>query len=585
MKSLLALLPYLRKYRKKIIFGYICILLYIGLFSIYPQIVKDAVDKLTTEPSPDLPLLSYAFIAVGISALGGFFLFLTRQNIIVVSREIENDIRYDFFSHLQRLSRSFFNSRTTGDLMAHATNDINNIRNFLGPGIMYSMQTFTRIIFSLVILLYMNVPVTLIAIAPLPFISYLVFRIGKVTYNRSLKTSESFSLLTSKVQEAFSGIRVIKSFVREEHENNEYDKISRDYFEKNLKLAKVQSFSFPMMFLLTQFSIILVLYFGGLKVIQGTMTYGDISAYIMYLGQLTWPMIAFGWIINLVQRAAPSMRRLLNIIESPPDISDSAHTDKNITEENIEGEIEFRSVSFKYPGADHYVLKNVSFKIRKGSTLGIIGHTGSGKSTLINLLPRIYDVTVGEILIDGRNIKEIPLKVLRSSIGIVPQESFLFSTTLEKNIAYSSEFIDESSIINSSQVAGLYKDVIGFPDKFKTVIGERGITLSGGQKQRTSLARAIYKRPKILILDDSLSAVDTNTEEEILNALKDVMKDRTSIIISHRISSIKNANNIIVLSGAAIKEEGTHNELLALKGIYYDLYIKQLLEEEIKETR
>lgn len=585
MKSLLALLPYLKKYRKKIIAGYICILLYISCFTLYPLIVKHAVDRLTAEPSPELPLLNYALIAVGIAALGGFFLFLTRQNIIVVSREIENDIRYDFFSHLQSLSRTFFNSRTTGDLMAHATNDINNIRNFLGPGIMYSMQTFTRILFALSVLFYMNAEVTLIAIAPLPFISYLVYRIGRLTYSRSLKTSEAFSTLTAKVQETFSGIRVIKSFVREERENNEYDKISKDYLEKNLKLAKVQSFSFPMMFLLTQFSIIIVLYFGGLKVMQGTMTYGDISAYIIYLGQLTWPMIAFGWIINLVQRAAPSMRRLLNIIESPPDISDNTETDRTITAENIKGEIEFKNVSFKYPGTTNYVLKNISFKIRRGSTLGIIGHTGAGKSTLINLLPRIYDVTEGEILIDGHSIKQIPLRALRGSIGIVPQESFLFSTTLEKNIAYASEIIDENAITDSSRVAGLYKDVSGFPDKFKTVIGERGITLSGGQKQRTSLARAVYKRPKILILDDSLSAVDTNTEEEILNALKDVMKERTSIIISHRISSIKNANNIIVLSGSAIKEEGTHNELLALKGIYYDLYMKQLLEEEIKETK
>jgi ATP-binding cassette subfamily B protein len=348
-------------------------------------------------------------------------------------------------------------------------------------------------------------------------------------------------------------------------------------------LAKVQSFSFPMMFLLTSLSVIIVIYFGGIQVMEGKMSIGNISSFLIYLGQLTWPMIAFGWIINLVQRAAPSMQRLMNIIKTKPDIEDNKETEENISAADLHGEIEFKNVSFKYPLAVSSALKNINLKIRKGSTLGIIGHTGSGKSTLINLIPRIWDTTEGSIFIDGYDIKKIPVKTLREAIGIVPQESFLFSDTIERNIAYSSETIDENEVIEYSKIAGLYKDVKQFPEQFKTILGERGITLSGGQKQRTSIARAIYKKPEILILDDSLSAVDTKTEEEILQELKKIMKNRTSIIISHRISTIKNANNIIVLDQGEIKEQGTHNELIAMNGIYNDIYSKQLLEEEIKD--
>jgi ATP-binding cassette subfamily B protein len=339
-----------------------------------------------------------------------------------------------------------------------------------------------------------------------------------------------------------------------------------------------------MMFLLTSVSLVLVIYFGGIEIIHDRMTLGNLSSFLIYLGLLTFPMIAFGWIINLSQRAAPSMQRLMHIMSLKPEIADTSDTDKSISLDNIEGEIELKNVSFKYNEGHAYVLKNINLKVNKGTTLGIIGHTGSGKTTLINLLSRIYDISEGEILIDGKSIKKIPLRTLRESIGVVPQESFLFSTSIEKNISYSYDKVDYDKMIEAAKSASLYKDVSEFPEKFQTVVGERGITLSGGQKQRTSIARAIYKNPKILILDDSLSAVDTHTEEEILNELKKVMKNRTSIIISHRISSIKNANNIIVLSDSVIKEQGTHNELISLGGIYYDLYQKQLLEEEIQES-
>ncbi|MBS1518591.1 MAG: ABC transporter ATP-binding protein [Bacteroidetes bacterium] len=582
MKYLLSLLPYLKKFRKKIYGGFVFIIFSNAVDSIYPLVIGAAIDDLTNG-TLRYSLLTYALAGLFIVAMRGTFLFLTRQTLIVVSREIENDLRNDFFSHLQKLSRVFYNTRSTGDLMAHATNDISNIRNFVGPGIMYSFQTFTRILFTLIILFSINSSVTLLALAPLPFITFIVYKVGKLTFNRSLKVYRIFSDLTSKAQECFSGIRVIKSYVRERNEKLEFDNISFDYQRKNLSLAKVQAFSFPMMFLLTSLSVIIVIYYGGIKIMEGSMSLGNLSSFLIYLGQLTWPMIAFGWIINLVQRAAPSMQRLLNILNVKPDIADNEFTDKEITQNDIKGEIVFENVSFKYPLSNNYSLKNINLKIRKGTTLGIIGHTGSGKSTLINLIPRVWDVTEGKIFIDGTDIKKIPLNVLRRSVGIVPQESFLFSTSIEKNISYSSDTVNEEEVISASKKSGLYKDVEEFPREFKTILGERGITLSGGQKQRTSIARAIYKGPEILILDDSLSAVDTKTEEEILQELKSVMKDRTSIIISHRISTIKNANNIIVISHSKIAEEGTHNELISAGGIYFDLYKKQLLEEEIKE--
>ncbi len=580
MRSLYPLIPYLKKYRKLLIAGFIFVSISIFLQSMYPLVIGSAIDEISNK-STVKPYVYYSVLSISIILAGGFFLFLTRRTIIVASREIENDLRHDFFAHLQTLPKSFYDKTATGDIMAHATNDLNNIRNFLGPGIMYSIQTFLRTVITLIIMFNISVQISLIALIPLPLISLLVYKVMKSVFNRSLKVQQSFSVLTTKVQENFSGIRVIKSYVREESELAHFIKVSADYQKKNLSLARIQSYSFPMMFLLTGMSIILVLYFGGLKVIDGRLTLGNIAEFIVYLGQLTWPMIAFGWVINLVQRAAPSMDRLMKIIntKSPIEVSKI----KDIKEINIEGNIKFINVSFKYPDTENKILKDINIEIKKGESLGIIGLTGAGKTTLINLLPRIYDITSGKIEIDGYDIKEIPLDILRNSIGIVPQEAFLFSDTIERNIAYSSDEILSEDVEKSSILAGLQKDVILFPDKFKTLVGERGITLSGGQKQRTSIARAIYKKPKILILDDSLSAVDTHTEEEILSGLREVMKGRTTIIISHRISTLKNLDKIIVIGDGSIKEQGTHEELMTAKGIYAGIYEKQLLEEEIEE--
>ncbi|MFA5012773.1 MAG: ABC transporter ATP-binding protein [Ignavibacteria bacterium] len=582
MKSLYPLIPYLKSQKVKLFLGTIFVSISIFLQSMYPLVIGNAIDEIS-RGTTEVSYLHYALLSVGLILLGGVFLFLTRRTIIVASREIENDLRKDFFSHLQNLPKSFYDKNTTGDLMAHATNDISNIRNFLGPGIMYSIQTFLRTVVTLIIMFSIAVKLSLIALIPLPLISILVYKVMKSVYGRSQRVQEAFSGLTTKVQENFSGIRVMKSYVREDSEIEHFNKVSADYQAKSLSLARIQSYSFPMMFLLTGLSIILVIYFGGIDVINGKLTLGNVTEFMVYLGQLTWPMIAFGWVINLVQRASPSMDRLMKIRNTEPDIKNNSNTNDEIEEEDINGNIEFKNVSFKYDGTENYILKNINLKIKNGSSLGIIGHTGCGKTTLINLIPRVYDTSEGEIKINGFSIKEIPLELLRNSIGVVPQESFLFSDTIENNIGYSSDTIDEENLIKSSQFAGLYKDVNLFPNKFKTVVGERGVTLSGGQKQRTSIARAIYKTPKILILDDSLSAVDTHTEEEILNGLKEVMENRTTIIISHRISTLKNLDKILVLDKSVVAEQGTHDELLEQKGIYYNIHVKQLLEEEIEE--
>ncbi len=580
MRDLKPLLSYLKVYRKKLYLGFLFILLSITCQSIYPMIIGSAIDDISKNDFR-YSLLSYISMGLGLVIIGGIFLFFTRQTIIVVSREIENDLRNKFFSTLQFLPKSFFDKFSTGDIMARANNDINNVRNLLGPGIMYSVQTFFRTVIIFSILVSIDFKITVIALIPLLFITLFVYKVMKVTYKRSLLVQEAFSNMSTKAQENFSGIRVVKSYVREKFEINEFTKIAGDYQKKSLSLARIQSYSFPMMFLFTGLSIILVIYFGGLGVINNTFSIGNIAEFVVYLNQLTWPMIALGWVTNLVQRAIPSMKRLTDIMEWK---SDTLNCDGlNKTNIDIEGNIEFKNVFFKYPDTDNYVLKDINLFIPRGSSLGIIGFTGSGKTTLINLITRLYEVSEGEILLDGKNIKDFSRYELRKAIGMVPQESFLFSDTIGNNIAYSSESIDEDLLIKSSAIAGLQKDIEDFPEKFFTKIGERGITLSGGQKQRTSLARAVYKNPKILILDDSLSSVDTVTEKEILKNLSEFMKNRTTIIVSHRTATIMDCDKIIVIDDGKIVEQGTHNELCEQKGIYYRLYMKQIIEQELKE--
>ncbi len=580
MKNLFALKKYFVRYKKKLFWGFVFILLS-NIGTVYiPILLKDTINSIENKTTID-QLINYALLIVASALFAGVFRFYIRQTIIVVSREIEYDLRYDFWRHIQRLPLRFFQNNSTGNVMAHSTNDINAVRMFLGPAVMYSTDTLIRLVIVLAIMISLDPMLTLYTLLPLPVLSIVVYKIGKKIHQKFTLIQEKFSEITTKAQENFSGIRVIKSYVREENEIKQFNKLSQDYLKRNMNLAKVQAAIMPFLFLITGLSIILVIWIGGSKVISKEITLGDITAFIIYLGILIWPMIAFGWVINIIQQGEASMKRLNKMLNEPYEIDDSGTTDNSIKE--IKGEIEFKNVSFRYNENHPYILKDINLKIPTGSTTAIMGYTGSGKTTFVNLLPRLYDVTEGQILIDGKDIKTIPLDILRREIGVVQQESFLFSDSVMNNISYGLREINKDTVVEVSKIAHFDKDIEDFPLKYDTMVGERGITFSGGQKQRASLARALAIDPKILILDDSFSAVDTNTEEEILKSLKGFMKNRTSIIISHRISTVKDADKIIVISDGKIVEEGNHEQLVAEGGIYADLHFKQLLEKELEE--
>ena len=586
MKSLLRLKPYLLRYKKTLFLG---ILTVVGsnLFSVVqPLLLGYAVDELKTgiESNTNVTdsLMMWAFYIVGFSLVAGFFTYLTRQTIIVTSRHIEFDLRNDFLAHLQKLHYPYFQNKPTGDLMAHATNDIAAVRNVLGPGIMYPSDTLMTFTMVLTMMLVTDWQLTLYALIPLPLVSIVVYKLSKAVHEKFNERQEQFSRLTTKAQENLSGIRVIKAYVRELFEIDQFRTISWEYLKKNLILALVQSIMWPLMFVLVGFSILMVLYFGGVRVIDGIISIGTLTAFFGYLVMLIWPMIAFGWVANLLQQGAASMARLAKIFDTVPEIRDTETTNHAVTA--VRGEIEFRNVTFAHKNTEKQTLKNINIKIESGMTLAIIGYTGSGKTTLVNLIARLYDTTEGVILIDGTPIANVPVAVLRSSIGYVQQETFLFSETIAENIRYGvDDHLDEKRLRHSADIAQISKDVMEFPKQFETMIGERGITLSGGQKQRTSIARALMREPNILILDDALSSVDTYTEEEILKRLREFMRGRTSIIISHRISTVKEADLICVLDNGQIVERGTHDELVAHGGIYAHLHEKQLLEQELEE--
>ena len=465
--------------------------------------------------------------------------------------------------------------------MAHATNDIGAVRNALGPGIMYPTDTLMTFTMVLGLMLWTDWQLTLLALVPLPLVSYAVYRLGKVIHVKSEEKQRQFSGMTMRAQENLSGIRIVKAYVREIYETKRFHTISWEYLIKNLELARIQSLMWPLMFMLVGCSLVIVIYIGGMKVIDSHMSIGTLTAFFGYLILLIWPMIAFGWVTNILQQGAASMARLSKIMQTEPEIQDSSRT--NRSRKSIEGEIEFRNVSFTHKNTSVPVLVDINLRISQGMTLAIVGYTGSGKSTLVNLIPRLYDVTGGQILIDGVDIRSIPLGALRSQIGYIPQETFLFSERILDNIAYGVDDGTLEHVTQAAEISQIARDISDFPSAYETMIGERGITLSGGQKQRTSIARAVMRNPRILILDDALSAVDTYTEEEILKRLRQVMRNRTSIIISHRISTVKDADLIIVLDKGSIAERGAHDELVAKGGIYADLYEKQLLEEELEK--
>jgi len=544
-----------------------------------PLVLKDSIDLLKSNISINL-VIRYALIIFGLAVISGIFRYMIRQTIIVVSRKIEFDIRQDFWTHLLKLSHRYFQNTSTGNIMAHATNDISAVRMYVGPAIMYSIDTSVKFIIVIIVMLSISPILTVYTLIPLPILSYFVYKLSKKIHKKFTLIQEKFSDITTMAQENFSGIRIIKSYVREIFEIEKFAKESSEYRKRNMEKIKIQALFMPLLFLITGTSIILLILVGGNMIIEGKLTLGDVAAFMFYLGLLIWPTIAFGWVANIIQQADASLKRLQKIYDEQIEIKENSETNSSINQ--IGGTIKFENVTFKYKDDLPEVLKNISLEVPQGSTLAIVGHTGVGKTSFVNLISRLFDVSSGKILIDGHDIKTIPLNVLRNNIGMVPQETFLFSETLKNNILYGVEDPNAEVLEKVAEISQLSKDVNDFPQKFETILGERGITLSGGQKQRTCLARALAINPKILILDDSFSAVDTKTEEEILVNLKDFMKNRTSIIISHRISTVKDADNIIVLENGVIKEHGNHQQLLEIGGIYYDIYYKQLLEEELE---
>ncbi|MEW6193994.1 MAG: ABC transporter ATP-binding protein [Bacteroidota bacterium] len=578
--SLIHLKKYFLRYKSKLSLGILFIILSnIGLVYI-PILLKDSANALIGNINLEL-VTRYALLIIGATLISGIFRFLIRQTIIVVSREIEYDLRHDFWKHIQKLPLRFFQNNSTGNIMSHATNDINAVRMCVGPAVMYSIDNGTLFVMVLGLMIALNLKLTLYTLIPLPFLSFLVYIVMKKVHVRYTKIQEKFSELTTKAQENFSGIRVIKSYVREDYEIDQFTNLSNEYLDRKMGLVRLQALFNPIFFMVAGLSGIIVVWIGGIMVMEGELTVGDIFAFMAFLSMLIWPMISFGWVANMIQQAESSMKRLLKFFNEPYEISDNHQTDNSVS--NIKGTIELKNVSFRYNENLQPVLENLNLKIEQGETVAFVGHTGVGKTTLVNLIPRMYDATSGEVLIDGVEVKKIPLNVLRTNIGYVPQENFLFSDTLANNIMYGLESKDESVISKVSAIAQLENDVETFPKKYDTILGERGITLSGGQKQRSSLSRALAIDPKILILDDSFSAVDTHTEEEILKKLKEFMKNRTSIIISHRISTVKDSDKIFVIDKGKIVEQGTHDELVDKGGIYADLHYKQLLEEEILE--
>jgi ATP-binding cassette, subfamily B, multidrug efflux pump len=579
MKILLRLKPYLLKYKKLYILGFLATLGSNFSANMVPLIIRDSIDSLKGNVTSD-SILRTALLIVGISVMSGFFLFLTRRTIIVASRKIEYDLRNDFFDHLLKLHLRYFQSTPTGDLMAHATNDIGAVRNFLGPAIMYSADTIVAFIMITSIMLSINPVLTGLSFIPLPFISIFVYLIASSVNKKYDAVQAQYSILTAKAQESLSGIRVVKSFVREDNEIKSFEKISRAYLDKNMKLVKVNSLMAPLMLLFIGISLLIIIWVGGKMVITDTLSLGNLTAFMIYLGWLIWPMVAFGWVANMVQQSAASMKRITVILDTEPEIKNKSG---NILVSELKGNIDFKKIHFRYNENLPEVLNDIDLHISAGTTLAIIGNTGSGKTTMVNLISRLFDVSSGTLEIDGNDIRRIPVEVLRNNIGYVTQETFLFSTTIKENILFGVDTSSDEDFKLAVEIAQIDKDVQTFQDKYDTVIGERGITLSGGQKQRVSIARAVLRKPTILILDDALSAVDTYTEEEILKRLTKFMQSRTSIIISHRISTVKNADLIIVLEDGKIAESGKHEDLIKTQGIYAELYTKQLLERELDE--
>ena len=550
---------------------------------VMPTFVKESIETVEefvageiTEATARSLLLEYILIIVGAALLAGLFTFLMRQTIIYVSRYIEYDLKNEVFDHYQRLSLNFYKQNRTGDLMNRISEDVSQVRLYAGPAIMYGMQTLTLFV-CLIPLMFIKAPtIAFYALLPLPILSFLIYKISKVIHLRSTRVQEFLSTLSTFAQETFSGISVIKAYSLEPQIAGEVKELALEGRDKSMDLAKVNAWFFPLMILLIGISNIFVIYIGGMQYINGEIeSVGTIAEFILYVNMLTWPVAIVGWLTSIVQRAEASQKRINQFLNQEPQILNG--TEKPTP---VHGKIEFRNVSFTYEDTDITAIRDLSFTIHPGQTVAIIGKTGSGKSTILDLITRLYDVSAGEILIDDQPIEELNLNDLRSSIGAVPQDAFLFSDTIRNNIKFGDEDASDEEVVEVAQLAAVHENIQGFSKKYDTVLGERGLTLSGGQKQRISIARALLKDPVVYLFDDCLSAVDTETEEEILNNLKRLSANKTTLIVSHRISSAKNADKIIVLEDGSIIQEGSHDELIAVDGYYKELYINQLSEKE-----
>ena len=601
-KSLRPLLPYLKRYRLGFIIGGLCVLLTNGIWILFPQVIGNAADDLNQGVTPH-KLLIYAGLLLAVAVSKGIFQFLTRWIVIGISRDIEFDLRNDLFARLEGLSYSYYQRHRTGDIMARATNDLNAVRMLLGPAIMYSANTIIYTAGALAFMISISPKLTFYTFLPLPMASIVIQYFGRRIHDRFERIQAMFSDISARAQENFSGARLVRAYVQEEAEIRAFEKENKEYIRRSLKLVRLMGMLWPTLELMLGCAVVLVLWLGGREVLSGhmrvplvsnlgggnpgitttlvlsgAMSVGDFVKFSTYMMQLTWPIIALGWVINIFQRGTASLIRINEIMQEPPEIKDAA----DARDREVEGEIEFRGLNFDYDGKP--VLHGVSLQVPAGTSLAIVGPTGSGKTTLVSLIPRIYDSKPGTVLIDGRPIREYSVASLRRNIGFVPQETFLFSDRIRENIALGVDSATDREIHDAAEAANIAADIESFPEGYDTLVGERGITLSGGQKQRTAIARALIRNPKILILDDALSSVDTHTEDKILNHLRDVMQGRTTIFISHRVSTVRNADRIAVLHAGRIVELGTHDELLALNGYYSDLYNKQLLEEELAEV-